>query len=205
MSSPLLLPAAGKSERMGRPKLLLSLAGRTVLGQLLTAARSGGAWPALVVVRPGDVELAETARGEGASVLVLPADTADMRATVIAGLEHLEAAVSAAERVGFFLVPADHPTLTADVFRGLADEAGHGDASIVVPVHQGQRGHPVWIRWDRVEGLRRLAPGQGINAYLRQHADTTREVAWPDDAILTDLDTPEDYRRLVERWPGSGT
>jgi molybdenum cofactor cytidylyltransferase len=203
MSSPLLLPAAGKSERMGRPKLLLPLAGRTVLGQLLSAARSGGGWPALVVVRPGDVDLAETARGEGASVLVLPADTADMRATVIAGLAHFEATTT--NRAGFFLVPADHPTLTADVFRVLADEAGHGDASIVVPVHQGKRGHPVWIRWDHVAGLRRLAPGQGINTYLRQHSDTTREVAWPDDAILTDLDTPEDYRRLVERWPGSGT
>src|SRR5437870_408853 len=129
--SPLLLPAAGKSERMGRPKLLLPLGDTTVLGQLLRAAFSGGVTRALVVVRPGDEALAAEARGARAEVLVLPADTADMRATVLAGLDHLEANVPAGERTGFFLVPADHPTLSADVFRRIAEIAARG-ASIVV-------------------------------------------------------------------------
>jgi hypothetical protein len=32
--------------------------------------------------------------------------------------------------------------------------------------------------------------------YIRAHAGQTLELPWCDDAILRDLDTPEDYRRL---------
>ncbi len=37
-----LIPAAGKSARMGRPKLTLPLGGRTVLEHVVTALRRGG-------------------------------------------------------------------------------------------------------------------------------------------------------------------
>ena len=40
-----IVPAAGKSTRMGRPKLLMSLDGATLLHRVVTALRQGG-WSA---------------------------------------------------------------------------------------------------------------------------------------------------------------
>lgn len=197
MNAPVLIPAAGKSERMGRPKLLLPLAGRPVLEHLLEAVRGGGAGPALVVVRPDDTALAETARRCGATVLTLAHETPDMRATIQAGLVWLEAHLTPADRPGFFLVPADHPTLSGDVVRALLAAAVQSGHSIVLPVHGGKRGHPTWIAWSHVPALLQLPAGTGVNAYLRQQASHTLEVPWPDAAVLLDLDTPEDYDRLV--------
>ena len=72
-----------------------------------------------------------------------------------------------------------------------------GDASILVPVHGGRRGHPVALAWHHVAGIRRHPADEGLNTYLRQHAAATREIAVPSAEILRDLDTPEDYERLL--------
>ena len=53
-----LIPAAGKSSRMGRPKLSLMLGERTVLTHVLDSLREGGVAQTLVVVGPqsGDAD-----------------------------------------------------------------------------------------------------------------------------------------------------
>jgi hypothetical protein len=38
-----------------------------------------------------------------------------------------------------------------------------------------------------------------LNKYLRQLPGEAIEVAWPDEDVLLDLDTPEDYERLTRR------
>src|SRR5207237_3552168 len=52
-----LIPAAGKSTRMGRPKLALPLGGRTVLEHVVAALRDAGVEHVLVVVGPHVPEL----------------------------------------------------------------------------------------------------------------------------------------------------
>lgn len=191
-----LVPAAGKSARMGRPKLLLEWRGKPILAHVLDALRQGGVETTLVVVRPGDTELRETAERGGADVLMLLAETPDMKATILAGLDELQSAKTPSDDDGFLLVPADHPTLDAEIVRTLLRESSTG--SILVPTWNGKRGHPTWIAWKHVAHLHRLGDDEGLNTYLRRHAEDTREIAWPSDGILRDLDTPEDFDRLLQ-------
>jgi len=68
-----LIPAAGLSTRMGRPKLLLPLAGRTVLERQARLAGAAGADPIVVVVERVSPELAaaiDRLRAQGLKVLV---------------------------------------------------------------------------------------------------------------------------------------
>ena len=64
-----LVPAAGFSRRMGRPKLGLPLGERTVLEHVVAALRQGGAEHVLVVVGPHVPELAPLAAAAVAEVL----------------------------------------------------------------------------------------------------------------------------------------
>lgn len=63
------VPAAGRSRRMGRPKLLLPFGEGTVLGATLAALAGGGARRIAVVARPDDPRLAEWLAGPAAGEL----------------------------------------------------------------------------------------------------------------------------------------
>src|SRR5205823_2848557 len=98
----------------------------------------------------------------------------------------------------WLLVPADHPTLTANIVQRLVQAPQASPAhSIVIPTHQGKRGHPALIQWQHVAGIRNLPAGVGLNSYLRARAAETLECEVETGEILCDLDTPEDYTRLL--------
>jgi CTP:molybdopterin cytidylyltransferase MocA len=194
-----IIPACGHSTRMGRPKLSLPLGGHTVIEHVVAALRGGGVDVVLVVVGRHVPELEPLAVGAGAKVLALPEPTADMRATVEAGLAWVEERFHPAPDDWWLLAPGDHPTLSPNAVRQLLAATRDG-GSIVVPVFDGRRGHPLLLRWSHADDVRRLPPGEGINALSRRHPDTVREVAVSDAGGLHDLDTPEDYERV--RRPG---
>ncbi len=192
-----LVPAAGHSTRMGRPKLALPLGERTVLEHVVAALRAGGVEHVLVVVGPHVPELAALASTAGAHVLQLNEPTPDMRATVEYGLGWIEERFQPASDDRWLLVPADHPTVDAELVRQiLAADVGR---SIVVPAHAGRRGHPTRFAWKHAAGIRALPAEQGINAYIRTHETDVYELPVTTAEVLVDLDTPEDYARLMSQ------
>jgi len=128
-----------------------------------------------------------------------------MRATVEAGLRWLEAQVRPEDEDDWLLVPADHPALdSAVVAELLAARSRYPQAGIIVPTHQGRRGHPTLIAWRHVAGIRRFVPGAGLNAYLRLHAVDTLELPVASPHVLCDLDTPEDYEHVRTEFACAG-
>jgi molybdenum cofactor cytidylyltransferase len=190
------VPAAGRSERMGRPKLALPLGGVSVLERVVTALHTGGAARVVVVLAPHVADLAGLAEAAGADVRLLDAATPDMRATVEAGLNWIERHVLPLPDA-WLLAPADQPTLSAVVVRQLIQERTVSPTcSVFVPSFGGRRGHPTLIDWRHVVGIRAHPSGEGLNTYLRRFAAETRMVPVDDEGVLADLDTPADYERL---------
>jgi CTP:molybdopterin cytidylyltransferase MocA len=198
------IPACGRSTRMGRAKLTLPFGGRTVIERVVESLRAGGGERVVVVTGPHVPELGPLASAAGAHVLALPEPTADMRTTVERGLDWIEEQFHPAGDDGWLLAPADQPAISAAVVARLLAAGADPAASIVIPVHGSRRGHPTFFRWRHAVGIRRLAPDQGINAFIRLHADETRELPVEDPGTVADLDTPDDYRALAEQFPGDG-
>lgn len=193
------IPAAGKSRRMGRPKLALPVGGRPVIERVVTALRDGGAYPVVVVTGPHDPAVGPLARAAEAEVCELPAATPDMRATVEHGLRWLEDRHRPRPDDAFLLTPADLPLLDAATVRALYEAwARRPAATFLLPTHAGRRGHPVLIAWRHVAGIRALSPGTGIDAYLREHTGEAQEVPVPSAGVVTDMDTPGEYETLTK-------
>lgn len=196
-----LLPAGGFSVRMGRPKLALPLGGRTVIEQVVAAIRQAGIENVLVLLGPHVAELRPLAEGAGASVHVLSETTPDMRTTIEDGLHWLEDRFDPQPTDAWLLVPADHPALRPNVVQELIAARQSDPAhSIFIPTFQGNRGHPALIGWEHVAGMRLLPADKGLNTYLRQQSEQTRELPVEYPEVLLDLDTPEDYERLLRSW-----
>ena len=190
------VPACGQSTRMGRPKLALPLGERTVIEHVITTLRAGGVEQVLAVIGPHVPELVPLAERADADVLPLPEQTPDMRTTVERGLDWIEERFRPTPDDLWLLSPADHPAFSTSVVSELL-AASRGDRhSIIVPTHNGRRGHPALFRWRHAAGIRSLPANEGINSYLRTHAAETLELPVDDPGILANLDTPEDYERL---------
>lgn len=184
---------------MGRPKLSLEWHGRPLLDFVIRTLREGGVENVLVVVGPQVAHLTAIAQAAGAFTLQLTQPTADMRETVLHGLNWLDEQFSPAEADPWLLAPADHPTLEPEVvaclLKAYPNPAGK---TIILPTHAGQRGHPTLLSWQHVAGLRALPTGLGINAYVRGHPQLM-ELPVPSVSVLLDLDTPDDYASLSRK------
>src|SRR5262245_49320721 len=84
------IPAAGHSRRMGRPKLLLPLGGETVISLCLRTLRPPAIAGTLVVVRKDDEALSAAVSHEGAIVVQPEVDPPDMRTSVTHALREIQ-------------------------------------------------------------------------------------------------------------------
>lgn len=193
-----IVPAAGHSQRMGRPKLILTVGGRSVIALVVTALRGAAASPVIVVVppleAPGALTLHREASEAGAEVLVPEIQPPDMRASVERAVEWLERSEFRPTTV--LLTPADSPGLSSSLVAQVIARARDKPGAIVVPVVDGKRGHPIALPWSIVLGVRKLPAGVGVNALVSLNAGRIVELEVNDPGALADLDTPEDY----ERW-----
>jgi molybdenum cofactor cytidylyltransferase len=194
-----IVPAAGQSLRMGRPKLILPVGGVPLIARVIAALQGGGAGRVIVIAGPADMPgalaLIEAAEGQGAEVLASPTPTADMRASIELGLEYL---AQGPEPAAVLLTPGDSPGLDAAAVARVIRQAADHPGRIVVPRHEGRRGHPVLLPWSLAREIPGLPPGVGVNALLTAHPEAIVAFDADDPGILADLDTPADYRRWVE-------
>ena len=68
------------------------------------------------------------------------------------------------------------------------------DAPILVPSYGGERGHPVLFRRSVFPELFEDGLAEGARTVVHRHLLDLLEVGVPDPGVLTDIDTPDEYR-----------
>ncbi|MCL4425707.1 MAG: nucleotidyltransferase family protein [Firmicutes bacterium] len=97
---------------------------------------------------------------------------------------------------GFFLCPGDHPAFDPAVVRQLAEMSVRSQKGIVIPTHQGRRGHPALFSRKFLGEILTLPDELGLRELNRRHPEEILEVPVEDGGILADLDYREDYHRF---------
>jgi molybdenum cofactor cytidylyltransferase len=189
-----ILPAAGASRRMGRPKLLLPFRGGTVVGALVQALRLGGVSGIVLVTAPDDEALRAWAAAAAVRTAVNPDPERGMLSSIQAGI----ALISLASNTEPLLVcPADLPALRAETVAAVL--AAAGASPLTVATHRGRRGHPLVIAPALIPEIGTLHAGVGLRELLDRHP--VREVEVDDPGAVHDVDTPEEYRELAGEPP----
>ena len=77
--------------------------------------------------------------------------------------------------------------------------------AVLVPTHEGRRGHPTIFARRLATELPTIPENHGLNWLVALHKDEVEELELGRPEVLVDLDTPEDYRELCRRFttPGS--
>ena len=198
-----IIPAAGLSRRMGQPKLLMKLGGRTVIERLIDTLAHPEIVETVIVFRKDDVALAEVLqrlKNPALRTVQPDVDPPDMRASVQQGLDSITSRHHPHPSDAWLLIPADHPILDSEVLDELIEAWHTTDEDILVPEHAGRSGHPTFFRWSLAARIPSIPADRGLN-WLRTAPDLrVRKFPVNSNTILLDMDTPDDYRQISSQF-----
>lgn len=185
----IIILAAGASTRMGRPKQLLELEGRSLLLRAVEAALAAPVWPVVVVLGAN----AEAIRPSLARLPVLiaenPAWAEGMASSIRAGVATLRQFSRSLD--GTVIALCDQPAFSAGTIQRLREAQRATGAGIVAARYGGRSGAPALFSREHFPALAALTGEAGARGLLHGEAGAVATVDLPE--LARDLDTPEDY------------
>lgn len=181
--------AAGLSERFGSEnKLLQAIDGLSIIRRTINLATEAGIGE-IVVVTGHDADAVEADIADTAVTIVRNATPkAGMGTSLAAGANAVRSLPDAV-----IVMLGDMPFLSADTIGKITAAHAPGEGrDIVVPVHDGRRGHPVLFGAKYMPQLCALTGDTGARAILRNYPERVRAINVDDPGALRDIDTPED-------------
>ena len=190
-----LILAAGRSERMGTPKQLLPFGNLTLIEQVIrTLTRSRLGKEVVVVLGHRAKEIVARISGLPVRLAYNPDPEGDMVSSIRCGLAYID------PEQAILIALGDQPLVTTGVVDRLIAEYERRPEGMVLPVHDGKRGHPMILSPAyREEILFESIPG-GLKALRDRHAHSVRPVPVDTDTVLVDLDYRSDYEEALRRW-----
>jgi molybdenum cofactor cytidylyltransferase len=183
-----LLLAAGSATRFGSDKRWHFLPnGKRMALAAAEVMRAGIDGPVWTVLRPGDTEGEARFRQVGCKTCTAPQAMAGMGHSIAAGVS------ASAAASGWVIGLADMPFVSVATIAAVRAALLEG-AGIVVPVYNGQRGHPVGFAARFGEALQRLHGDQGARALIATHAKEVVNLPVDDPGAVRDVDVPGDVQ-----------
>jgi CTP:molybdopterin cytidylyltransferase MocA len=179
--------AAGAGTRMGTPKTRLMLDDRSLLAHHAERLREVGCTSVTLVVRPEEVRRAPR------HALVVSVQTRDQAESFTRGLSALAGVRGDLTMDDIILItPVDVlPPRLSTLEELIATARSARDIDAVTPRHRGWSGQPVLVRFGIVaQYLDSRAAPQPLRDVVRRSRRLRVDV--DDEAVLSDLDTPDD-------------
>lgn len=126
-------------------------------------------------------------------------ENADVDGGPIASLRAALTAMHSFSPSGALVWPVDLPHVRLDTVERLVEGFRRGPGAAVVPQFGARRGHPIIWGASLFEELLTspAARRDGARAVLHAHEAEVISIPVDDPAVLDDLNTPEDYERLI--------
>jgi molybdenum cofactor cytidylyltransferase len=191
--------AAGMSRRMGSPKQLLHIDGKTVLEHTLKNVRASAVDEIVLVLGFAAGEVEKEISTAGIKVVRNEHYQEGMGTSLRAGLAAVDPEAKAA-----LIVLADQPFVQAATLNKLIEYHGSARPQIVIPTYRGFRGNPVMLDRSIFPELRELSGDVGCRAIFGSHTEKIRKLAVDDAGVLLDIDDRDDFAELTSAARQSG-
>jgi len=184
--------AAGKSVRMGEPKMVLPWKNTTVIGRVVDSLVQAGISD-IVVVTGAAREAVEGALCNAPVRLIHNPDYAhgEMLSSFQTGLRAIGENVEAA-----LVVLGDQPQIEPWVVKSVIQAYQDRHSILVVPSYQMRRGHPWLISRSLWTEALALKYPETLRDFLSALSDHIEYISLATKTVLEDVDTPEDYQRI---------
>lgn len=192
--------AAGLSSRMGEFKALLPFDGIPTLSFIIRTAKLAGIQNIIVVTGHNADQLETIIKEENVNAAFNKDYQEGMFTSVRTGVAALDSDTDA-----FFLLPVDYPLIPPKVLIDLMELYKKNLGSFFVPCYHGKKGHPPIFPMSMAKIILSSQGEGGLKAITRSHEDQMVKVETDFEAVVMDMDIPEDYEELVAYYKKNQT
>jgi len=188
------LLAAGKSERMGKFKQLMTLDGKTFVetcADNLVASRVG---EVIVVTGYRAAEVRAALGDRPVQIVENPDFETGMGSSIKRGVESV-----ASHAGGILIALADQPLIATGVLNQIIAEYDYKAPLVLIPTFRGRRGHPIILNAALRQEIASMDPKIGLKQVTEAHRESIHYIEVGDDSILIDFDLPGDLEALSRR------
>ena len=186
--------AAGTASRMKSIKQLLPFGKTTLLGRVISNARKSALDEIVVVLGHRADKIQQAMDFSGTKIIINHDYPKGQGSSLGAGLEQVSEDCGAV----LFLL-GDQPLVSPLLINQLVTAFENSHAPIVIPYCNGKRGNPVIIARALFPQLKSLSDDAGARVLFHRYKSSILKVEVADEAVLVDVDTKEDYERLMAR------
>ena len=181
---------------MGEPKQLLPTQEGTVLESVIEAVLWGNV-NGLCVVTSSAIDEALAVSEDPRFIVAINDDPdSEMLDSIRLGMAALDERCQIHDTDGYMVCPGDMPQISVEDVRAVAGAYRAAPGGIVIAAHAGTKGHPMVFPVALETEVQRIEDG-GLKVLAERHARRVRLIECASPGVIQDLDTPEDYQRLM--------
>jgi molybdenum cofactor cytidylyltransferase len=181
-----IIMASGQSVRFGSNKLLAEFAGKTLIQRILDIT-DGVFDERVVLTRTKEVE--QLCSEQGIDVILHEYPYRNQAVRI--GIEHME------EMDGVVFCPSDQPMLSRETLMHMKEVFKEENHELLRACAGDKQGAPVLFGKKYFEELKQLTEKKGGSYLLKKYPNCIRLVEVDDERELFDIDTGEDFERLL--------
>ncbi|HXY82945.1 MAG TPA: nucleotidyltransferase family protein [Candidatus Saccharimonadales bacterium] len=189
----LIILAAGKSTRMhGVNKLLAKVGGIPMIRRVLQAALESKVDEVIVVLGFEANKIHKEIENLPCRIVINKEYEKGQSSSLIVGMKAIKSSTHAV-----LILPADIARIDTQSINLVATSYNKEDGSIVCAAHNGRLGHPILFSKAVFDEIMMITEEtSGLKSLVMKHRNELRLVETGNENILTDVDTPDELRRL---------
>ncbi|WP_028324242.1 DVU_1551 family NTP transferase [Desulfatirhabdium butyrativorans] len=187
-----IVPAAGRSSRLGEFKPLRCIGAKTMLEHIISLYRSVGVENICVVVGHRADEVASLCNRMDVSVEINPNYANGMFSSIVKGLSGLSSRCSA-----FFVHPVDMPLVRRQTVLRLVEFFRMNSCAVCYPKFEERRGHPPLVSAHLLPAIKNWKGDDGLRGFFGEVENQSCDVEVVDRFTTEDIDTPQDLERAL--------
>jgi molybdenum cofactor cytidylyltransferase len=185
--------AAGKSTRMGSPKQLLNLFGKSMIVSILDTVLKTECYPVVAVLGANGIKISKEIEKMPITVIDNPNFESGMASSIVSGL--IGAYMTSKEIDSIIFITSDQPQITPSHIQNLIEKAENSNKNIIASKFTGGFGIPALFKKPLFEEILDLKGDNGAKKLIMKFKESVDFVDFKDGNL--DLDTMEDYNNYL--------